>query len=156
MKPILYDYRCECCDFTFKVPEMIDEAYGEFIMRSDKTNESVYLNSFVDIVFDEIENLYKNNELVKNTGRLDDKELFQSIYSISCDLANDGGQYQLNLMPLCPNCGSRNMATWGPTYPFEFPMEGLKPVTHEKWNKLTTKEKQDLFDEALKTYLNKN
>lgn len=46
--PILYNYRCGGCDFTFKVPGII--SYGDFIIHSDKNNESVYLNSFVDIV----------------------------------------------------------------------------------------------------------
>jgi hypothetical protein len=155
MKPILYNYRCESCDFTFKVPE-ITEAYGEFIMHSDKTNESVYLSGFDDKVFTEVIKLYENNEIVKNTGRVYDAELFQSIFSVSCDLADDGGQYQIRIMPLCPNCGSRKMASWGPTNPAEYSKEDIKPVTHEKWSKLTDIEKQDLIDKAIENHLNKN
>lgn len=149
---ILYHYRCGCCDFTFKVPEL-PEVYGEFIMRSNKANDSVYLNSFNDKVFDEVEYLFKTNEMVKNTDRLNDPDFFQSIFSISCDLASDGSQYQIGLMPVCPNCDSRDMASWGPTNPPEFLAEDIKSVKHEYWNKLTDEEKRDLLNEAIKTYL---
>lgn len=152
--PILFRYHCGSCDFTFKVPEL-SEAYGEFIMRSNKTDDSVYLNSFDDMVFDEVANLFKTNEVVKNTHKLDDADFFQSIFSISCDLASDGSQYQIGLMPVCPNCGSRNMISWGPTNPPEFLAEEMKTVKHECWNKLTDEEKRNLLNEAVKTYLKK-
>ena len=49
--------------------------------------------------------LFKNNEIVKKNDRFNDVDLFQSMFSISCDMANDGSQYKIGLMPVCPNCG---------------------------------------------------
>ena len=89
MKIILYNYNCGSCGFTFKVPELT-ELYGEFIMRSSKTNDLVYLNAFTDKIFDEIADLFKDNEIIKSTNRLNDSDLFQSIFSVSCDLASEG------------------------------------------------------------------
>ena len=155
MKQMLYNFRCDSCGSRFKAPE-ITEVYGGFIMRSNHINDSVYLNSLDDKVFDEMETLFKSNEIVKNNGRLNDTDLFQSLFSISCDLASDGSQYQIGLFPICPNCGSRNMASWGRTHPLELTEEDMEPVKHENWNKLTDMEKRNLFNEAIKTYLNKD
>ena len=47
------------------------------------------------------------------------------------------------------------MASWGQTSPPEY-REGIEPVTHECWNKFTDKEKRDLLNEAIKTYLYQN
>ncbi len=154
MKPSLYNYRCGCCEFVFKSPELT-ETYGVFIMHSNKVDDSVYLHSFDDKVFNEVDNLFKENEIIKNTNRLNDSDFFQSVFSISCDLAKDGSQYQIDAFPGCPSCGSRNMASWSRTTPTEFVAKDILPVKHECWNKLTGEEKKYLFNEAVKAYLKK-
>ena len=93
--------------------------------------------------------------MIKKTDRLKDAKFFQSIFSVCCDLANDGSSYHIGLLPICPSCGSRDMASWGSTNPPEFSEQDIKPVTHERWNKLTIEEKKALVDEAVNNYFSK-
>ena len=105
------------------------------------------------ITFNEVEKLFDHVIQSKETGKLDQVDIFQSIFSVSCDLANDESQYQIGLNPVCPNCHSRDMAAWQETNPPEYDKEDIKFVTHEVWNKLTYEEKLVLVDKAINNYL---
>lgn len=152
MKPLLYNHHCENCDKTFKAPEL-PERYGEFILHSNDINDSVYLNAFEDQVFNEVKELYKKNENVKKKNKLSDTKLFQSIFSISCDLAADGSQYQIGFIEICPNCSSGSITSWSPTDPPEFLSEDIKSVTHNLWNKLSEEKKVDLINKSVINHL---
>ena len=127
-------------------------AYGEFIMFNS-SGDSVYLNSFQDLIFDEFEILFK--EKSKNFDAINEKNaihIFQTIFSITCDPSTDGSRYSITAFPTCKSCGSKNMASWGPTNPPEF-TDDIKSPTHEEWNKLSDFEKKVKVEEAIKQVL---
>jgi hypothetical protein len=152
MRPLLYKFRCEKCNSTFKSPGVSEEAYGEFMMRSEFTREPAYLNAFDDNVFKEVEALFDEIIKRKTLGKVDDVTVFQFIFSASCDLAGDGSKYRIGVLPTCPNCGAGEMA-WSLTNPIEYFAEDIPPVTHKTWSKLTDKEKRSIIERELNEYL---
>lgn len=149
MKLQNYIYQCGVCKNEFKAPELIGDAYGEFLMRNAK-GDIVYLNSFDDPVFNEVEKLFKNCVKLE---QLNNAKLFQTILSVACDPSLDGDFYCIRNKPLCPNCGSNKMLSWEGVYPQEIVEVDVPNVTHECWNKLSAKEKQDRVKEAIEKVL---
>lgn len=148
MKLLLFNYRCAECNTVMKAPGLPDMAYGEFIMFNS-SGESVYLNAFQDPIFDEFEVLFK--EKSKNFDVINKKNaihVFQTIFSITCDPSSDGSRYSITTFPSCKNCGSKNIASWGPTNPPEY-MDDIKRPTHDEWNKLSNTEKKIKVKEAI-------
>ncbi len=141
MKLHLYEYECQNCEKTFKSPQLIENAYGEFLMRSER-GEVVYLNTFEDKVFDELKQVFiRNNmsELMKNIP------LFQTVFTITCDFSSEGGVYRIGQKPVCPACRESNIGHWGPTNPPEVIEKEISHVTHEAWNKLSDSEKTTII-----------
>src|SRR3990167_5444158 len=132
MKALLFNYLCAECNTVTKAPGLPDMAYGEFIMFNS-SGDSVYLNSFQDPIFDEFEIVFK--EKIKNFDAINEKNatnIFQTIFSITCDPSPDGSKYSITAFPTCKGCGSKKMASWGPTNPPEFTDKARLP-THEDW-----------------------
>lgn len=149
MKLQLYIYQCDHCKNKFKSPNLIEGCYGEFIMRSEN-GESVYMNSFDDHVFHELENICDSNLQLKNLNRSEEAKIFHQIFSITCDLSTQGKEFQIGTHPVCPKCGSNDMDSWHPTNPPEIIEENIPIVKHERWNKLTTNEKKFQVEEKIK------
>ena len=152
MKTLLFNYRCAKCNTITKAPGLPDMAYGEFIMFNS-SGDSVYLNAFHDFIFNEFENLF--NEQSKNFQAINEKKLiniFQKIFSITCDSSPDGSSYIITNSPACEECGSKKMASWGPTNPIEYTNDLASP-THEEWNKLSEAEKRIRIKEAIEKEL---
>lgn len=152
MKALLFNYRCAECNIITKAPGLPDMAYGEFIMFNS-SGESVYLNAITDIVFNEFRALIKEayktyNEITEENS----SDILQAAFSITCDLSTDGSRYSITAFPTCKGCGSKNMASWGPTNPAEF-TDDIKSPTHEAWNKLSCAEKKVKVEEAIKQVL---
>lgn len=155
MNPLLFNFQCAECNNQFTAPGLPDSAYGKFLLISEN-GEIVYLNSFVDEVFDELRTLFKKHK--KNFRMIDkynEATIFQSVFSITCDKSSSGGVYRIGGSPVCPKCKSRKMASWGEIDPLEFISEDLKPVTHDNWNKLSLKEKELRIEATIKKILDK-
>jgi hypothetical protein len=152
MKLHLFRYECKNCENTFKSPQLIGDAYGEFLMRS-RNGDIVYLNTFEDKVFDEVEIIFKK---IVSSAQSNNTRLFQSIFSVSCDSSPEDSAYNIRQKPICPSCGESNIGHWGPTNPPEYLEEDIKAVAHERWNKLTSEEKKSLVDEAINSYFSQN
>lgn len=154
MKLQLFQYECKNCGHNFKSPQLIGNPYGEFLMRNEK-GDILYLNSFSDPIFDEVEGLFKESKikirLIKQEDRIN---LFQKLFSISCDPDIDGSLYGIGQKPKCPYCGQVKIGHWGPTNPSEYVDIDIKPVTHNAWNQLSKKEKKERIDTAIDQYLN--
>jgi len=152
MKALLFNYRCGECNTVTKAPGLSDMGYGEFIMFN-RTGSSVYLNSFQDSIFGEFETLF--TEIRKNFNEINEKNvanIFQTIFSITCDPSPDGSRYSITEFPLCKKCGSKKMASWGPAKPCEFTGDMKSPV-HEEWSRLSAAEKRQKVEEAIERFL---
>ena len=152
MKTLLFNYCCAKCNAITKAPGLPDMAYGEFIMFNS-SGDSVYLNAIKDVAFNEIIEIFKQiskkyNEI--NEGNASD--ILQSAYSIACDYSSDGSRYSIAELPTCISCGSKKMASWGPTNPIEYTNDLASP-THEEWNKLSEAEKRIRIKEAIEKEL---
>ena|SRR3990167_6520268 len=155
MRPLLFNYLCAQCNNRFKAPGLPDSAYGEFLLVTEN-GETAYLNSFQDIVFDELRLIFKKHEKkFQKIDRYNESKIFQEIFTITCDESSSGGTYHISEFPVCPVCKSRKMASWGETRLPEFVSEEIAPITHKKWNKLSLIEKELRTDEAIKSAVKK-
>ncbi len=153
MKLNYFYFECGNCEKEFKSPELLEETYGEFLMRSEK-GDVVYLCALDNGVFAEFSDMLKKHSFMLEVKDLDRATILHSIFGWACDLSADGARYEITQKPVCPRCGKCNIKRWGPTNPLEFTEMYIRPVTHEEWNRLSKDEKQTVVDEAINNYLN--
>ncbi len=152
MKAFVFNYRCAKCNNITEAPGLPDMAYGEFIMFND-TGDSVYLNSFDDPVFDELESIFQ--VVGKKNSKINEENsaaIFRAVFAIVCDLSPNGSLFKIDQFPTCSKCGSKKMASWGPANPQKL-TDNLKVPTHEKWNSLTENEKKVKVKEEIEKIL---
>jgi hypothetical protein len=147
----LYVYTCRNCKCIFKSPELPGESYGEFLMRNP-AGDIVFVSSFRDILFQELENQFNNNSHVKDIGPLIKTKIFHKIFGLTCDPASDNNKYQIGLLPFCPKCHLNNNLSWHQTNPPELVDIELSEVTHVNWNKLTDGQKAIILNNAIELY----
>ncbi|HEV2614883.1 MAG TPA: hypothetical protein VGV92_09325 [Gammaproteobacteria bacterium] len=149
MKLQKFYYKCKNCGNTYEQSQLA--AYGEFLMRNPK-GDAVYLNSFNDPVFDEVEKLFNEKKKSMLNLSLDDEiTMFQEIFSVACDKDPDGNPYRIDQKPMCPHCKKVEIGSWGAME--KYVDEEINPVTHVQWNTLTMKQKELLISEAVDQYL---
>ena len=155
MKLHLFDYYCESCGNHFQSPQLIGDAYGEFLMRT-KCGDIVYLDTCEDKVFDEVEKIYiKLISIYKIEGTRLFIDLFHEIFTVSCDFSPQEQDYSIGQDPICPNCLKTDFSRWGPTNPPEFVELDVPAVSHVNWNKLSCEEKVKKIERAIKNYFDK-
>lgn len=155
MRTQLYKYLCGKCNTSFKSPGISGELYGEFLLWSEKNSEVAYLNAVKDPFFEEVEKIFDEVIKYKSIGSCDCVDMFQAVFSESCDTAIDGTKFRIDLQPICPNCGSRELSSWGPVKPIEYTTEDIKSVSHKHWATLTYEKKKLLIESAVTAYLAK-
>lgn len=140
MKILLYEYICLKCDKKFSAPGVSDFSYGEFVMFSEKGFNSAYLNAFSDVVYSELESLLNTIPEIKDMAENFQVDFFQKAFSITCDLAPDGGRFFIGKQPRCPACNCFKMKSWKPSDPPQY--IDLPNVQHVEWEKLTIVDKR--------------
>lgn len=121
----------------------------------NKKNKILYLNAFDDSVFSEVGVIFtKIMEDFKKINKFNESDVFQTIFSVSCDqgTGSDENSYCIMRKPTCPYCGKENVGCWGSTEPPEYIEQDIKLVTHEHWNTLTEQEKYDAVYQATTDY----
>lgn len=149
----LYVYNCGNCGNAFKLPEFSGDLYGEFLMRS-ATGEIVYLSSFTDAVFQEVEELFDKNKVLEDMDKMTRAKIFHKVFGVVCDPASDNSNYQIGRDPLCPNCRSNTSLSWHPTNPPELIDIQVSSATHNEWNKLNGARKREILDNEIQSLLN--
>ena len=146
MKLEKYKYRCSN-NHVFEADHLAGEfIYGEFLLRSEKTDEEAYLNAINDKSFNELASMINNNISLKGKDELQRADILQEIFGICCDPAKDGSVFQIKIKPKCQICGTREVALVGP---FNLPMfveKKIPHVTHVKWNSLSVADKKELLE----------
>ena len=130
-----------------------DFAYGSFILRNSN-NEVRYSLAIEDIVFQEVCKLVEYDEHILCDKDLNDAELVQYVYSMTCDYAIDSGPFIVGQLPKCPTCRAE-VKDWGDTSLGPKDMDVL-PVTHYEWNQLTFREREAKVSEAIEEFINDN
>lgn len=150
MKLHLFNYHCANCNCVFKVPKLVGQAYGEFLLRSVDGSDEAYLNALNDHTYDEVHQLLKSNVEMAQKSANALADILRKIYgAVACDPDSAGGAYQLAGSPKCPACGSREMASWEATEPPEYVDKEVSPVAHTNWNQLSSEEKAHKVDAEL-------
>ncbi len=147
----LFRWKCTCeCGNTFETLELDDEfSYGEFILRNSK-DELRYLFAPEDKAFAELIKIVEENKAITPQTNLSlIVSLEQRIFAITCDKAEDGSAFEMNLNPLCPKCGSRKVVNWQQIRPIKPVEVDIKAVSHLHWDSLSQAEKKSLVEDAL-------
>jgi hypothetical protein len=148
MNACAFQFTCGDCGRQFEHPAIPDFAYGEFILRTEKSGTPAYLNAINDLVFSDLCEMIKSHPSIAGIADSMCAQIKQSIFSITCDKMN-GELLKIGSSPKRPHCGSRKMASWMPLGRF-WP---LPSVTHEEWNGKDMAEKTELVDQAIKLFL---
>lgn len=148
MTAIAYLFKCANCHAEFRAPEVPEDSYGLFVMRTEQSDEAVYLDAFKDDAFLESFELVKRSSLVLDLTAEKRGALQQTVFPAICDLGPHGEPFRIGLLPRCACCGSRKMESWAPVRPIE--EWRLSLVEHTTWNAKTPTEKSDR-DRAIST-----
>ncbi len=151
MKLHYFIYECANCENRFKSPHLTGGGYGDFLMRSEK-GDIAYLYAINNDPFQEFSNILEQHSSIQGMKDAQQAKILHKIFGYACDISLDETRYQITQKPICPACGKCEIKHWGPTNPPEFVEMNVKSVTHEAWNKLQWKEKQDVVNEALNNY----
>jgi hypothetical protein len=140
---VIYKYTCARCGSTFDVPSPI--GYGDFMMRSKGTGAPVTLAAIDDPVFAEVDQLLGSLNAYRGAAERAQADILHRAFSVACDVADDGTEYEIDAKPSCPVCHSREMASWSPTGDLWPESRPVPAVTHHAWERLTEAEKLALL-----------
>lgn len=149
MKLQLYIYQCAHCGNKFKVPELLGEPYGEFILRS-ANGEMRYLFAIESKEFLEVGNIVDELLSDNTISELGKAQVLHQIFGIACDPAPDKSEFKICGDPVCPSCQSNNMYSWEPAFSSEVDDEN---VYQFPWNKFDYSKKKILIREAVERVL---
>lgn len=148
MRLLNYIYCCGQCQSEFRVPQIPDTSYGEFILRTER-GEVSYLSAIDSDDFSEVSGMIATFLKGKGISELGRAQVLHQIFGIACDLSPGGYVYKIGEHPLCPECGNNNMHSWKPTDPPEIVELDLPSVTHDEWNSLAIFEKRSRVEKAV-------
>jgi len=121
---------------------------GMFVYESSG-GEFLYLNSFTDPLWTELESLVQHiiGRAITDT---EDAALFHQLLPHTIDAPSTGEKLASawEKRP-CPGCGSTQRSRFGPYVPPRFTSVEVTPATRQCWSALTTTEKHDLAARVL-------
>jgi hypothetical protein len=133
MTIIGYDFRCAECNSHFLAP--VAEGYGQLIMRSEKRGVPRVLHGPEDKAYQQVDAILREVDADAKMNTRAKVELLWTVFGVACDRDEDGSEFKIGAMPICPSCGSRNMASWGSTG--KLYQEAVLEVTHCAWETLS-------------------
>jgi hypothetical protein len=149
MKFLIYRFQCGSCRHWFEHHQMTPVVYGEFLMRSETRRTERYLNAITDPVYEEVDRLLRFETRVGSRSERERAEILQSLFGVACDPDEDGGLFQMNLLPRCPDCGAEEIADYASTEPPRIVDLEIPHVTHDQWNALNQAEKLRVLENEL-------
>lgn len=150
MSAVLYNFICASCGAEFQASGVPEMSYGEFVMRSE-LGEEVYLEAISSPAFDEVSRMVAAHPLLSSVseGRVGD--VIQKIFGVACDLSPLGHKFNIGMKPNCPNCSSREMASWKETSPRQ--QSQIPFATQVRWALMAESEKIDLLNQSIRRLL---
>ncbi len=140
-------YTCGNCSRIYDVPSVLQNVYGEFLLRSAQGREA-YVFATDDDVFKYVSNFFRQYTITAKMHSLQRAKHVQAAFSITCDPDMDGSLFKIDRVPQCPYCGTAKPLYWEATEPPEFIEKDINLVTHKKWAHLTPFEKAALLEKA--------
>ncbi len=153
MSAIAYKFKCANCGIEFEAPEVPEMSYGLFVMRSNASDDTAFLDASNDTVFMESYELVKQHPLLAKENPDQSGKVQQVVFTATCEKTSNGESLIIGLSPKCPSCGLRKPASWLQITPVrQWP---LPKVRHDSWNTMKTTEKADAIDRAIHEYFSK-
>lgn len=144
MKLYLVKYTCHKCETEFKSPHLIENSYGQFLLRTDTPGSLACLDAMSDKTYDEVDSIIK-----KLVPSYDIKVLYKVYGNVACDPDSHGKNYEIGKKPSCPSCHEKEVPDWEGTYPEEYIEMDVKNVTHNEWKDKSHDEKIQLVADFL-------
>ncbi|NHZ34270.1 hypothetical protein [Massilia rubra] len=143
MKLELMQYTCSTGAHQFVAPEIASGSYGDFLLRSEASEEMRFLNGIEDATYNEVNALILENARVRSLPANSRIEVLWKIYgATACDPDAMGSPFHIGLMPTCPVCGGREMAAWDCAYPARLVDVDVRVVSHRAWTTLDPEQKR--------------
>ena len=154
MKLILFEYKCKCCGFAYKAPQINPHAYGEFLLRKRNSLSLRYLDALNSPAYAEVSEELRENADTKELDDLTRADVLQAIFGpVACDSDVDGEPFELGLLPYCTDCGETVSISWQMTEPIEFVEMDIPPATFSVWQHLSGRERRQRVVVFLRNYL---
>ena len=154
MKLPLFEVVCACCEHTFKAPDIVPNAYGQFLLRSGSPGETRYLNALQDPVYAEVETLMLVDARVAALASVRRAKLLKEIFGpAACDRDASGLPLRIGVNERCPACGSQQRRSWDVSAPLEFVEVDVPVVSHAEWTRLSVDQKSERVREATANFL---
>ncbi|MAG35328.1 MAG: hypothetical protein CL878_03640 [Dehalococcoidia bacterium] len=134
-------WRIVCADHGHETYTYVHtDGWGRMMGRTLE-NELAEFSAWDDEVFNETADLVESLLGRRTAG------CFHRVMRIACDPSPSGLAYDFSGADWCSVCGSRRLASLGPTG--EFDVIDIPLVTHRHWNRLSTEEKRKRLKRAL-------
>ncbi len=102
-----FEAECLHCKWTFSMPLLAGQSYGQFIFRGDKGDVFGYLSAFEESAWEDITKRLKDAGLFSDSGSRTEIERFQRVIAASADPIR---RQKLELFPSCPRCHSDSVS----------------------------------------------
>lgn len=153
MKLQLFSFVCADCGNAFTALDTPENGYGDFLIRSHVTGREARLLALIDPVYAEVRSLIAANPRAATRKAGLQAHALQHIYGeLACDPDEDGHAFGLEVQPRCPRCGSQRMASWEAVSPAQLQDKDVPPITYRRWMSLTSGQKQQAVDDALRSH----
>ena len=146
MSAILYNYVCALCGTKFQASGVPEMSYGEFVLRTI-SGEEAYLEAITNEAFNEVARGVRAHPSLAGTDQSESGDVAQKVFGVACDLSPCGQRYYIDLNPICPNCSSQEMASWGELHPQQ--PSPIPSVTQTRWALMDGAEKADVINKAI-------
>lgn len=142
---IFLEYNCKCkkCSAEFCSSGLLEQSYGEFILRS-KTGKEAYLMAINDKVYKDFFDMVGQFDKINQLDTFAQVKAKQKLFSITCDPAPDNSIYEIDGLRICPNCESTDVNVYGPANSPKLYKNHIESIEHTRWNLLTVQEKNTL------------
>ncbi|MEO9518155.1 MAG: hypothetical protein ABJH45_02955 [Paracoccaceae bacterium] len=147
MSAVLYRYMCNSCGTSFDASGVPEMSYGEFILRSE-SSEEVFLEAITNQAFNDVCKIVDDYMANSNIDPNSSEDIVQKVFGSICDYGEKGEQFHIGLMPVCPNCLSRDMASWKMINPVQ--LSKIENATQTKWASLNDAQRKALIYEKIR------
>jgi hypothetical protein len=130
-----FEAECRHCKWTFSMPLLGDQSYGQFIFHGDKGDVFVYLPAFEEPAWDDITKRLKDAGLFADSADGPEIDRFQRVIAASADSIR---RQTLELFPSCPRCHSDSVS-YGDSKPLG--IHEIPRVTFDKYQLLSDEQK---------------
>lgn len=146
MSAVLFKYVCALCKTEFLASGAPEMSYGEFVLRTE-SGEEAYLEAVTNVAFSEVSIIVRAHPYFVREAPNKVGDVIQKVFGVACDSSPSGQRFHIEMMPTCPVCSSREMASWGEVYPQQ--PSPIPSATQTQWMSMSGAEKANVINCAI-------